>query len=407
MWRQNIFRHNPDSDESISEEDIDDPDDASPNDVVSLKALNASAAASNKEELPLPARLDFLKGISNQNLAGKSSSLSVKEPNDTPPEDEVEMPEFNEGDSSGILGEVAANSSDEEGNTVPSIRELRKYRPQFIRHKQVLTNERSEALLPSKESASCSALYASCSKANQSGVSSKAKPRISMSSLSHKCGNFDPSISDRLPEKKADEPWASATLDRDHLEDNDDVESTSDTEPAVTEAVAPGLNLPSMADLFENLQDKTHLYFPRGQTRGKIGHTVQKRSRSHLPDIIPDSEDSLDLVDSGSSSDNEVSDQHMRIAFCGKKTQTMADRLQEALGTSSVIAEDTHCRAGIFGKLQQVMQKEKERDLDFRKRLQSGARPDSKTFAFTLSAFFIIFDVKHHKNFCHIETIVT
>ncbi|MED6137588.1 hypothetical protein PIB30_066266 [Stylosanthes scabra] len=349
MWRQNILHHNPDSDESISDEDIDDPDDASPNDVVSLKALNASAAASNKEELPLPARLDFLKGISNQNLAGKSSSLPAKEPNDTPPEDEVEMPEFNEGGSCGILWEVAANSSDEEviqdeGNTVLSIRELRKYRPQLIRHKQVqvLTNERSEALLPSKENASCSALYASCSKANQSGVWSKAKPRISMSTLSHKCGNFDPSVSDILPEKKADEPWASATLDRDHLEDNDDVELTSDTEPAETEAVAPGLNLPSMADLFENLQDKTHLYFPHGQTRGKIGHTVQKRSRSHLPDMIPDSEDSADLVDSGSSSDNEVSDQHMRITFCGKKTQTMADRFQEVFGTSSVIAEDTH-----------------------------------------------------------------
>ncbi|MED6206598.1 hypothetical protein PIB30_028314 [Stylosanthes scabra] len=194
-----------------------------------------------------------------------------------------------------------------------------------------------------------------------------------MSSLSHKCGNFDPSISDRLPEKKADEPWASATLDLDHLEDNDDVELTSDTEPAETEPVAPGPNLPSMADLFENLQDKTPLvsYFPHDQTRRKIGHTVQKRSRSHLPDMIPDREDSPDLADSGSSSDNEVSDQHMRITFCGKKTQTMADRFQEALGTSSVIAEDTHRRAGIFGKLQQVMQKEKERDLDFWKRLQS------------------------------------
>ncbi|XP_020959518.1 uncharacterized protein LOC107645615 isoform X5 [Arachis ipaensis] len=359
MWRQNILRHNHDSDQSISDDDVDEPDGACPNDVISVKTLKASAAASSKEELPLPVRLDFLKvvtGISNQILAGTSSSLSIKEPTDTPPEDEVEMPEFNEGDSSSILGEVAANSSDEEviqdeGNTVLSIRELRKYGPQFVRHKQVrVSNERSEAVLPLKESSSCSALHASTSRANRCGVWRKAKSRISMSSLSHKCENSGPSMSDRLPEKKADGPWASATLDSNHTEDNDGVELSSDTEPAETEAIAPGPNLPSMADLFENLQDKTHLafpvstfqYFPHGQTRGKIGHTVQKRGRSDLPDMIADSEDSPDLVDSGSSSDNEESDQHMRITFCGKKTQTMADRFQEALGTSSIIAEGTH-----------------------------------------------------------------
>ncbi|XP_020976600.1 uncharacterized protein LOC107639083 isoform X5 [Arachis ipaensis] len=358
MWRQNILRHNHDSDQSISDDDVDEPDDACPNDVVSVKTLKASAAASSKEELPLPVRLDFLKvvtGISNQNLAGTSSSLSIKEPTDTPPEDEVEMPEFNEGDSNSILGEVAANSSDEEviqdeGNTVLSIRELRKYGPQFVRYKQVrVSNERSEAVLPSKESSSCSELHASTSRADRCVVWRKAKLRISMSSLSHKCGNFGPSMSDRLPEKKADGPWASATLDSNHTEDNNGVELSSDTEPAEAEAIAPGPNLPSMADLFENLQDKTHLafpvstfqYFPHGQTRGKTGHTVQK-SRSDLPDMIADSEDSPDLVDSGSSSDNEESDQHMRITFCGKKTQTMADRFQEALGASSVIAEGTH-----------------------------------------------------------------
>lgn len=48
------------------------------------------------------------------------------------------------------------------------------------------------------------------------------------------------------------------------------------------------------------------------------------------------------------------------------------------------------CRAGIFGKLQQVMQKEKEIDMDFWKKLHAGARPDSKTFAFILSALSIL-----------------
>lgn len=35
----------------------------------------------------------------------------------------------------------------------------------------------------------------------------------------------------------------------------------------------------------------------------------------------------------------------MKIAFPGKKMQTMAERFEEALGTSSVINEGTHVRA--------------------------------------------------------------
>jgi hypothetical protein len=48
------------------------------------------------------------------------------------------------------------------------------------------------------------------------------------------------------------------------------------------------------------------------------------------------------------------------------------------------------CRTGIFEKLQQVMQKEKERDIDFSKKLQAGTRPDGKSFAFTLSALSLL-----------------
>lgn len=109
--------------------------------------------------------------------------------------------------------------------------------------------------------------------------------------------------------------------------------------------------------------------------------------------------------------------------------QTMAERFVEALGTSSVITEGTHvgahnslryeivvaswyfyatknefewilnsmagyraklCSAGLFGKLQQMMLKEKETDMDFCKKLKAGARPDSKTFDFTFSAVSLV-----------------
>lgn len=78
--------------------------------------------------------------------------------------------------------------------------------------------------------------------------------------MSHKYGLIGPSISniDRLPETiKAVDPGASSSLDGNHLEDDDSMEIKSDTEPAETEALPHEYNLPSISDLFDNLQDKT------------------------------------------------------------------------------------------------------------------------------------------------------
>eukprot|EP00256_Glycine_max_P059788 XP_014628419.1 uncharacterized protein LOC100777093 isoform X2 [Glycine max] len=271
-------------------------------------------------------------------------------------EDEVEMPDFNG-------GEVVANSTDEENNsadgdnTVLSTRQLQKYGPRSVRNEQVRNRKRiSEALLHSKESASAS--HATCSKANTSGIW-KAKPRFSLASVLRKSGDIGHSISniESLPEiVKAVDPRASANLDGNHLEDDDRIEINSDIAPAETEAFPHGFNLAPMADLFYNLQDKAD------------------------QETVINSEDSPEPVDSGSSSDKEVSGQHKKITYPGKKMQTMAERFEEALGTSSVITEGTHVgalnslRPGIFGKLQQMMLKEKETDMDFWKKLQAEAR---------------------------------
>lgn len=80
--------------------------------------------------------------------------------------------------------------------------------------------------------------------------------------MTTKYGQNGPSISniDRLPEiMNCVNPRASASLDRNHLEDDDIVELDLDTEPSETEALPHEFNLPIMADLFDNLQDKTDL----------------------------------------------------------------------------------------------------------------------------------------------------
>ncbi|KAK2389001.1 hypothetical protein QL285_062632 [Trifolium repens] len=382
MQLAKMFLHlqeNPHSDDSISDDDEHQPN--LPNNVLSFQHISTN----KQDELPLPARLDLLKGrFCNQN----SSSLFQKSLED----EEVEMPDFNEGGLRDVSGEVVADSGDEdtvsedEGSTILSPRLLQKYGPQYVKNGEVKDAKRkSEALLCFKESASCSASHATCSKANSSGIWSKAKPSFSLKSVTHKYGHIGSSISniDRLPQiMKAVDHRASASLAENQLEDDDIVELELDTEPSETEALPHEFNLPLMADLFDNLQDKTDLYPQENQRKGKTVQPFQKNSRSHLPETVVDSEDSPEPVDSGSSSDHEESDKHMKITFPRKKMQTMADRFHDALGSSSVIAENigalNSLRTGIFEKLQQVMQKEKERDIDFSKKLQAGTRPDGE-----------------------------
>ncbi|CAJ1964735.1 unnamed protein product [Sphenostylis stenocarpa] len=335
--KTSLCAQKPVSDDSISDED----DTVFPNSAVSSDPIH-------KQELPLVVRLDILKGISNQNLFAKGTSSSFEKPL----EDDVEMPDFND-------GEVVANSTDEEnnsadgGNTVISTRKLHRYGPQSIRNRDI--TRVSEPFLHSRESVSAS--HTTCSKANTSGIW-KAKPIFSLATRSHKCGGIGPSIPniDSLPELiKAVGPRTSANLDGNHLEDDDKIEINSDIEPAETEALPHGFNLATMNAHCNNLQDKAN-------------QLLQKSSRSHLQETVVDSEDSSEPVESGSSSDNE----------------TMAERFVEALGTSSVTTEGTHIgainslSAGLFGKLQQMMLKEKETDMNFWQKLQAGARPDSQ-----------------------------
>ncbi|XP_058781692.1 uncharacterized protein LOC131655913 isoform X2 [Vicia villosa] len=379
-----MFLHaneNPHSDDSISDDD--ELQANRTNNMLSLK----NNATNKHEELPLPARLDLLKGrFCNQN-SSSSFQNSLED-------EEVEMPDFNEGGFQDILGEVVADSGDEdivsedEGSTVLSTRLLHNYGPQFIKNDEVKdTKRKSDALLCFKESASCSASHATCSKANSYGIWGKAKPRFSFSSMTTKHGHMGPSISniDRLSEiMETVNPRTSPSLGGNHLEDDEIVELDLDTKPTETEALPHEFNLPIMADLFDKLQDKTDLCPHENQRIGKPLQRFQK-SRPFLPETVVDYEASPEPVDSGSSSDNELvqeSDQHMKITFPGKKMQTMTDRFHNALGSSSVIAENVGVlnplRTGIFEKLQQVMQKEKERDMDFSKKLHAGARPDSE-----------------------------
>ncbi|XP_028771147.1 uncharacterized protein LOC114728407 isoform X1 [Neltuma alba] len=405
MRRQNPISELPDSDQSISEEE-------DSNDGFLEPAVSLDPSANNQEELPLPVRLDFLRGASKRSLDGNGSK-SFEKPTGVLHEDEVELPDFKEVEFSHLSGEIVANSSDEEvisedeGKTIlqrivtgfrTKGRELYKDGACSIRSEQAgHVNEEYEPLLHLKESVPCSGSDDASSKANRcsDGIWSKARPKFSRQSLSHKhelsgtlisnCDRSMPFEIHGLPQTiEPVSPGISACSIESYLEDDDEVGNNLETKPAEEEEyVARGLNLHSMADLVDNLQDKACSYLSHyRKTRGKKAKHFSTRSRSLLQDSS-NGEDSPEPVDSGSSSDNEVSDQNMKIASPEKKLQTMADRFQQALGASSVTDEGTYVAAlkssgsGIFGNLLRVMQKEKERDVNFLEESQAGANPRS------------------------------
>ncbi|KAK6127403.1 hypothetical protein DH2020_038846 [Rehmannia glutinosa] len=89
-----------------------------------------------------------------------------------------------------------------------------------------------------------------------------------------------------------------------------------------------------------------------------------------------DEDDPLEALDSGSPfcSDDEGDQQNLKLII---PTRTMADQFHEAFGTVSVVDERPHIAfprplsSGMYGKLQQVMQSEKERDMDYLKNLSA------------------------------------
>lgn len=172
-------------------------------------------------------------------------------------------------------------------------------------------------------------------------------PRFSQQLLSHKhepsgISNCDNSVSIkilRLPQTlDAVHSGISEHSVGSYLEDDDGMGKHSETEPAEAEGLAVGFNPHSMADLVDNLQDKAYLvsensrevsfscwptylfiscggpfsylvqYLPHhSRRRGKKVKYFPIRSRSLLRDGIINGEDSPEPMDSGSSSDNEVS----------------------------------------------------------------------------------------------------
>ncbi|XP_022143344.1 uncharacterized protein LOC111013241 isoform X2 [Momordica charantia] len=140
----------------------------------------------------------------------------------------------------------------------------------------------------------------------------------------------------------------------------------------------------SIAELLDGLEDKNGLLGGRpklcSQVGGRMHPIVEKGALVALGDRSSDSEDSHTSVDTGSS--GEVNDQKLKLAAPCTKEQSITDRFEEALVAACMDAERTlglvpnPLGIGLFGKLQRVMQSEKEREVNFLNGLHCSTVPN-------------------------------
>ncbi|URE23835.1 hypothetical protein MUK42_17124 [Musa troglodytarum] len=162
-------------------------------------------------------------------------------------------------------------------------------------------------------------------------------------------------------------------------EDNQDLPAKS-----VTHELACAL--PLMAELLENLEEKNGLTAgapdlnSRSKTRKK--HYSGRKQAAQLGSRILDNEDSLEFLGAGTSSEDEDHNQnHSTPAIEDMKQQTMGDLFQETFNISvgsPSLSNNRNAVSGYYGRLQQVMQIERDRHFKFLKQLQTGGKSPLK-----------------------------
>ncbi|KAH9793605.1 kinetochore protein [Citrus sinensis] len=327
-------------------------------------------------------------------------------------EDEVETPEFPDEvgfifsprKASTCTSDEEAISANEKANALPEFSRTPFHKDGFHdfgsarldgENTWSVVSKEAKALVHLNENALCSSSSQPTCKANKSGkgIQSKSKPKFSFRFQPRREGLFSPvSKNDNSIPCKVDElPERMETADCEKHSIAGLLGGFPGKKATQSEMVPDEVEDPhwcddhSVAKHLDSLRDNSSLLRRNSKmnsrTRGKRMQVFSRRSISQLGDRTVDCED-LEPVGSGSSSDNEANYQNPKPAIPEVKRQTIVDRFQEALGTTSrdeaaFVAVPRSFGVGLFGKLQQVMQSEKETDLEFLK-LQTKASPNNE-----------------------------
>ncbi|KAK8540931.1 hypothetical protein V6N13_060980 [Hibiscus sabdariffa] len=434
MWRRNQFQENPDSDQSISDEEefIDDSRE-------NYVSLGDRLEEEKQEGFQIQSRLETLKEKcdNNRSYNEEHSSFCLQE--------DVEVPDSpDEGDcfpSQTLFGRVSSEElvSDSEEDVVHSKSCIVSGAKKSDRGSGIEERDggnvwsMNEFLLMHYHSI-LSVLSKICivlhvvfplygeKDTNPESARSKMKPRFSFGFQPNR-GVSCPTILDDKNDrstKAGKEPERLQVSDHGTLEHSivevlDDFSGEEDQleiVPADVEAPGPGH---SMAELLDDLQDNPSLlrgnFKMHRRARGKRVQTTLKRSIYSLGDRTIESEDLYEPFSCGSSSNDELAD-CQNLELPETKKHTISDKFQEAVGSTSLSAAGTSIprlgvfSTGLFGKLQQVMQQEKEVDMGFLTKLQIGATFKNEPSSITVKIVSRYLDAKLTVCYCSFVQII-
>lgn len=367
MWSKQIAEEIQYSEQSISDEEESDRDSPSYRPAVEVV-----------EGLQVASQLEILKGTHEKELAlPHKPGFSF--------DDEVEIPVIYDKDgficpSQNRLTHISDEdiiSDDEENTFLPGFTNIsgaKKFQKVCERDKQdeesewfAVTKEAKELILLNENAVCAPSHNANCKESKFCrGDGGKGKPKFAFP--------FQPHKEDKLS--------------RFITTDKSNTSSKFHQVPEGQEATIDCRKLDhSMAELLEDIQgvntiqNESQSTFLRGSSkmshrrRGKEMKLVIKKSTSVSGNGYINSRDTPDLIGIEESSDNEVSNQNLKFANPETTKESMADLFLEAFGASNIagfsFAAPSLSGIGLFGRLQQVMQNEKESDLDFPKKLRA------------------------------------
>ncbi|CAH2039073.1 unnamed protein product [Thlaspi arvense] len=363
MWRRSNLPGNPDSDQSISEEEEE-------HDNVSLGENDMWPSENAKKEggLVLQTKLEKLIGCGGElnyareaTLRKISSSLG----------DDVEVPDSPEESyvaSSTRAGSITCISAQQSGSD-----------DEIPHDEQVATwstiSKETKSLIHLNGIASDSSSHASGFRAKRV-VKDHMRPKFSfhshthgetLSKISDMAENFDPAAEQAIEEEEEEDPIAECA--------NDSVAESMEVLNGYTEdAVAKLLVLPS-----DKLRVMKRSSKPYSRRLGKSLKFAHKGSSSNFQDCDTDDELPGPMDCESSSHDDEPSYQSPVPNDSNQKKQFVGDRFDEAIKASSLSKEGLlfgspklSGGSGLYGKLQQIMKQEKETEIEITKKLQGG-----------------------------------
>ncbi|KAI3425512.1 uncharacterized protein J3R85_010252 [Psidium guajava] len=407
MRRQNLFPGNPDSDQSFSadEEDIDGD--------LSDDGVSLGAHAGREDGLQILSQLEKLRDAGETSAVG-SSVKPFEGQTEFPLEDEVEFPHFGNDHchfSCSLESEFTRCtadddemiSDDEETCSLAKLSTLSSHRKIWevgfhasgTKEKElpacsVVVKHAGESV-QSIQSASCSLGHATHSRANHCSKASKGKAKAKLSFGFHpkhehlSCiardeigGSLKVFEQPKIHEDvKGIDPGYHAidAPDDFNQEENED----SEVMPSNVLVLRHGYAKHTMADLLDGLHDRSSLpNVMSGRKRQPRMGFANKRSTFTIGQGKPDDEGELGAMDSKSPSEDENNLDELKLPTAYCKRQSMADCIQQVLDStpldsgSALITVPKSSGIGLFGKLQQVMQIEKDSEQEFLKKLHAG-----------------------------------